>query len=116
MFNAWVQYFAEYYPNYDDRQRLAVGRYPTGEFIMQKRYEQKITLIAYTTYMSGNLTPQIAVAYDPRGAVMYIPSLEYAFDPWRLKVAYYGIQGDNDVSLGILRDRDQVSVMLSLLF
>ena len=116
MINFFLQYFAEYYPDYDERQKLALPRWPTGEFVYQPRYDQKITLIAYTSYMEGKLSPQLAVAYDPRGALMYIPSLEYAFDPWRLKVAYYGICGADDVSVGIMHDREQASVMLSLLF
>jgi hypothetical protein len=116
MINFWLQYFAEYYPDYDDRQKMALGKFPTGEFVYQPRYDQKITLYMYTSYMSGNLTPNLAVAYDPRGAILYIPSLEYAFDPWRIKVAYYGMAGTDDVSVGIMHDREQISVMLSLLF
>jgi hypothetical protein len=116
MFNAYIQYFAEYYPTYDDRQKVALQRYPTGEMMTQVRYDQKITFILANSWLEGTLKPQIAIAYDPRGAVMTIPSVEYQFDPWRVKVAYYRIDGDNDVSLGILRDRDQLSVSLGLLF
>jgi len=116
MFNAYLQYFAEYFPTYDDRQRMPLQRYPSGDLISQVRYDQKITLVLSNTWLEGTLNPQLAIAYDPRGAVMFIPSVEYQFDPWRLKVAYYRIDGDNDVSLGVLRDRDQVSCQLTLIF
>lgn len=116
MFNLYLQYFAECYPAYDDRQKVALQRFPTGELMTQVRYDQKITLVLSNTWLEGTLNPQLAVAYDPRGAVMIIPSVEYQFDPWRLKVSYYRIDGDNDVSLGIMRDRDQVSVQMTLLF
>lgn len=116
MFNAYIQYFAEYYPDYDDRMRLPVSKYPTGDFMTQVRYDQKFTLVLSSSWMEGTLNPQLAVAYDPRGAILTIPSVEYQFDPWRIKVAYYRTDGDNDVSVGILRDRDQASVILTLVF
>jgi len=116
MINCYFQYFAEYYPDYDDRQCLAVEDYSTGGFIEQKRYEQKVTLITSTTYMSGTLTPQIVFACDPRGAMMYIPSIEKSFHPWIFKIAYYGIVGDEDVSVGILKDRQQLSMQATVVF
>ena len=118
MFNVYLQYFAEYYPNYDDRMKIPVQRYPTGELMTQVRYDQKFTLVVNNSWpwLKGDLVPALVVAYDPRGAVMTIPSIEYQCDPWRLKLSYYRIDGANDVSLGILRDRDQVSAQLTLLF
>jgi hypothetical protein len=116
MFNVFFQYFAEYYPSYDDRMKIALPKFPTGEFMKQVRYDQKITMIAFTSYMEGTLTPQLALAYDPRGALMFIPSLQKFFDPWVFKVAYYGITGKDDVSVGILRDRDQASFTVTRLF
>ena len=116
MFNVFFQYFAEYYPSYDDRMRIPLPKFPTGEFMKQVRYDQKLTMIAFTNYMEGTLTPQFVLAYDPRGAWLYIPSIEKSFDPWVFKVAYYGITGKSDVSLGILRDRDQASFTVSRLF
>lgn len=109
MMNVFLQYFAEYYPSFDDRQRIPLNKFPNGEFMNQVRYDQKITLIGYTSYMEGTLTPQLAVAYDPRRAWLVIPSIEKKYDPWGFKLAYSGIWGKEDVSLGILRDRKQVS-------
>jgi hypothetical protein len=109
MMNVFLQYFAEYYPSFDDRQRIPLNKFPNGEFMNQVRYDQKITLIGYTSYMAGTLTPQLAVAYDPRRAWLVIPSIEKKYDPWAFKLAYSGIWGKEDVSLGILRDRKQVS-------
>ncbi len=116
MFNVFLQYFAEYYPSYDERMKIALPKFPTGEFMTQVKYDQKITMIAFTSYQEGTLTPQVAVAYDPRGALLWIPSLEKTFDPWRIKIAYYGITGRDDVSVGILRDRQQASAQLTLVF
>jgi hypothetical protein len=116
MINMYFQYFAEYYTNYDERQKLPVNRFPFGEFMDQERYEDKYTLVTSTTYMDGTLTPQVALVYDPEGALMYIPSIEKSFHPWIFKLAYYGITGHDDVSVGILRDRQQVSFQATLVF
>lgn len=116
MFNFYLQYFGEYYTNYDKRQKLPVNRFPSGEFIDQERYEDKYTLVSSTTYMNGTLTPQVALVYDPEGALMYIPSIEKSFYPWIFKLTYYGITSHDDVSVGIIRDRQQVSFQATLVF
>jgi hypothetical protein len=116
MINLYLQYFAESYQDYDSRMRIPVNSFPSGEFIKQPRYDQKITLVTSTSYMSGTLTPQLALIYDPRGAFLYIPSIEKSFQPWIFKLAYYGITGDEDVSVGILKDRQQVSFQATLVF
>jgi hypothetical protein len=116
MINLYLQYFAESYQDYDSRMKIPVNSFPSGEFIKQPRYDQKLTLVTSTSYMSGTLTPQLAVIYDPRGAWLYIPSIEKSFQPWIFKLAYYGISGDRDVSVGILKDRPQVSFQATIVF
>jgi hypothetical protein len=66
--------------------------------------------------MSGTLTPQLAMIYDPKGAFLYIPSIEKSFQPWIFKLSYYGITGHDDVSVAILKDRQQVSFQATLVF
>jgi hypothetical protein len=96
--------------------KIPVESYPSGEFITQPSYDQKLTLVTATSYMEGTLTPQLVLIYDPRGAFMYIPSIEKSFQPWIFKLAYYGMSGDRDVSVAMLRDRQQVTFQISLVF
>ena len=116
MINLNFQYFGEYIDDFDDRQRLPAPTYPTGAFATQKEYEQKFTLVGYTLYRNGTVTPQVAVAYDPRGAWMYIPSVTLLHEPWRFALSYVGVSGEEDVSFGFNHDRDQVSFTLTLVF
>jgi hypothetical protein len=116
MINLYLQYFAESYQDYDSRMKIPVNSYPSGAFIEQPRYDQKFTLVTSTTYMSGTLTPQLAIIWDPRGAFLYIPSIEKTFQPWIFKLSYYLMTGDRDVSVGILKDRQQVTLQASLVF
>jgi hypothetical protein len=116
MYNFTLQYFGEYILDYDDAIRLAAFKFPSGEFAELDEYEQKITFFTYTNYLSGKLNPQVALAWDPRGAVMVLPQVTYIFEPLRFTLQYALVAGENDVSLGFLRDRDQISLTLSVLF
>lgn len=116
MINFSLQYFAEWVPDWDDRMRIPAPKFPTGDFVHYKDYEQKMTFIVSTTYRQGTVNPQLAVAYDPRNAWMYMPSVNFIFEPWRLSVAYVGVSGHDDVSFGFNHDRDQFSLSLQLLF
>jgi hypothetical protein len=44
-----------------------------------------------------------------------MPQVEYKFDPFRVKLNYSTLTG-NFVGIGILQDRDQVSLDVSWLF
>lgn len=116
MYNFTIQYFGEYILDYEDAIRMAAFKYPSGDFATLDEYEQKITFLTYTNYMSGKLNPQVAVAWDPRGAVMVLPQVTYIWEPLRFTLQYALVAGDNDVSFGFLRDRDQVSLTLGVLF
>jgi hypothetical protein len=96
--------------------KIPVNSYPSGDFITQPSYDQKLTLVTSTSYMEGTLTPQLVAIYDPCGAWLFIPSIEKSFHPWIFKLAYYGILGDRDVSVGILKDRQQVTFQATLVF
>ena len=117
-FNCTFQYTLQYTDDYDDRMRLAIPDPDTENFtIMAKEIEQTYTLVLMNTggWMNGNLLPQLVTSYDPRGAWLFMPQVEYKFDPFRLKLNYSAIVGDF-VGFGIFRDRDQVSLNLSWLF
>jgi hypothetical protein len=122
-FGVGVQYFGSYINDYDDRICQAVpeqyGNNSSGPFPKIKRYEQAITCIAMTSYMNGNLNPQLVSVYNPRGVWLYIPSVEYVFEPFkvpmRAKIQYGAIEGEW-TSFGVFKDRDQVSLQLTVLF
>lgn len=116
MFNFTLQYFGEQIMDYDDRIRQAVPVYPDGHFAELKEYEQKLVFVCYTGYLNGKLSPQLSAAWDPRGAYLVLPQVTYTYEPWRFTLQYAAVGGDNDVSFGFLRDRDQVSLSISLLF
>ncbi len=111
-----LQYFGQYIRDYDKDIKMAVPRFPNStDFISIKRYEQTITALINTKYMNGNLKPEFVVAYDPRGAVLLLPSIQYEWDPFRIKLQYGVILG-KFTGMGVFRDRDQVSLTLSWLF
>ena len=116
MFNFTLQYFGEKIMDYDDRMRQAAAVYPTGDFAEIGEYEERWVFVCYTSYMNGKLTPQLSAAYDPAGAYLILPEISYTLEPWRIGLQAAFVGGDEDVSFGFLRDRDQVSLMLTLVF
>ncbi len=115
MFTFLVQYFGQWVPDFDDRMRQAAPEFPTGEFANIEQMEQTITLVATTTYRSGTIVPQLAVAYDPRGVWFVQPQVNFIFEPFRFLIQYSSVTG-NQTSFGFFRDRDQISVALTVLF
>ncbi len=117
-FNCTFQYTLQYTNDYDDRMRLAIPDPKTGDFTVKtKEVEQTFTLVIMNAggWMNGNLLPQFICAYDPRGAWLMMPQVEYKYDPFRIKLSYSAITG-NFVGFGIFKDRDQVSMDISFLF
>ncbi len=117
-FNFTFQYTLQYTDDHDDRMRLPVPDPDTGDFtIKAKEIEQTFTLVVMNQsgWMNGNLLPQFICSYDPRGAWLFLPQVEYKFDPFRLKLNYSVITGDF-VGFGVFKDRDQASVTLTWLF
>jgi hypothetical protein len=115
MFNFSFQYFGELTPHFDERQRTAVQSFPTGEFLPAHKYSQTMTLLVFTNYIHGKLNPQVAVAWDPRGAWLIIPQVEYIYEPFRFKLQYGAIAG-KFTGIGFFRDRDQISLTVGCLF
>jgi hypothetical protein len=115
MFFLSGQYFGQYVPGFDERMRLQVHvQESLKEFIKVKRFEHVFTLMVNSLYMKGSLQPQIAAAYDVRGAVLVQPSINYVREPFRFTIQYSAILG-KFVNFGVFRDRDQVSFMLTYL-
>jgi uncharacterized protein DUF1302 len=117
-FGCTFQYTLQYTDDHDDRMRLPMPDPATGGFTLTvKEIEQTYTVVItnFSGWKNGNILPQFVCAYDPRGAWLIQPQVEYKFDPFRVKIQYSAIEG-NFVSFGVLKDRDQVSLMLSWLF
>lgn len=115
-----LQYFGQYMRDHEDTIVQPVNNVPSkylsgDTFPKVKEYEQTVTLITSTAYYHGRIEPQIAVAYDLRGALFVQPQINYMFDPFRLKLQYSGISG-NRTSFGLLRDRDQITCILTYNF
>jgi hypothetical protein len=115
MFFLSMQYFAAWIPDYDDRLRQQAPIYPDLlVFPKLKEYENSMTAILSTNYMKGNLIPQLALAYDPRGAWLMQPQVNYIRGPFRFLLQYSAIEG-NFTNFGLFRDRDQISFILTYL-
>lgn len=109
------QYFGQWVPDYDARMRQAALIYPSlKDYPEVKEFEHVLTLLANTVYLNGNLQPQIAVAYDVRGAVLVQPSIHIVREPFRFMVQYNAIQGAF-TNFGFFRDRDQVAFIFTYL-
>ncbi|MGB9499199.1 MAG: DUF1302 family protein [Dissulfuribacterales bacterium] len=114
------QYLGTYVRDYDEAMAQAVPVYPEatgngglGVYPRTKRYEQAITGIVSTSYWHGNIEPQIAVAYDVRGAWFIQPQVIFKNDPWRFLIQYSTISG-NFTNFGVLGDRDQFTCAITL--
>ncbi|MEW6442796.1 MAG: DUF1302 family protein [bacterium] len=109
------QCFGQWIPDYDKRMRQGLSLYPMPvDFAAQKETEHILTGAANSTYWHGRLTPQLALAYDVRGAWLVQPSLNCAWDPFRLMLQYSSIFGQS-VSFGAFRDRDQATFIVTYL-
>jgi len=118
-FNCTFQYTLQYTDDHDERMRLPVPDPDTGDFtIKAKEIEQTYTVVIsnpFGGWKNGNILPFFVCSYDPRGAWLIMPQVEYKFDPFRLKLSYSTIMG-NFVGFGVFQDRDQVSLDLTWLF
>ena len=115
MFFLSMQYFAQWVPDYDDGMAQPAPIPPDLlVFPSLKEYENSITAILTTNYMKGSLVPQLALAYDPRGAWLVQPQVNYIREPFRFMIQYSAIAG-NFTNFGLFRDRDQISFILTYL-
>lgn len=127
MFFLTMQYFGNWFPDHDSNQVRPVpepdkfGVSSTGTvypdyrvYPKVKEIESLFTFALRTNYMSGALNPQLAAVYDPRGAWMVQPSIQYIREPFRFALQYSALIG-NFVSLGIMRDRDQIAFSIAYL-
>jgi hypothetical protein len=110
-----MQYFGQWIQDYDDRIKQAVPIYPnSSDYASLKELEQTFTFLTNTSYMSGQINPQIVVAYDVRGAWMFQPQVNLIREPFRFLIQYSGIYG-TFTNFGFFRDRDQISFVVSYL-
>ena len=130
MFFLSMQYFGKWFPDHSNSQYLAVPlpdkflpepNSITGEPIvdisqypMVPEVSTVFTGMINTVYLNGNLTPQLAVAYDTLGVWLFLPQVTYIREPFRFMLQYAGIVGQFN-SFGLFRDRDQITFTLSYL-
>jgi len=110
-----MQYFGQWIQDYDSRIKQAVPIYPnSSDYASLKEVESTFTFLTSTSYMSGQINPQIVVAYDVRGAWMFQPQVNLIREPFRFLIQYSGIYG-TFTNFGFFRDRDQISFVVSYL-
>lgn len=116
MFFLSLQYFGQNVIDHDDRMRQAVPLPPDGaSFPEVKEYEHQFTFLATTNYLHGAIEPQVAAAYDVRGAWFIQPQVTLKVDPFRFLVQYSTIFGE-ETGFGLLGDRDQLTFSVTWLF
>jgi len=109
------QYFGQWIPDYDDRLKQLLAIYPKPlDFVGVREWENTFTFLARTNYMNGVINPQVVVAYDVRGAWLFMPSIMLLHEPFRFNIQYSGVYGAF-VNFGAFRDRDQISFMFTYL-
>jgi len=109
------QYFGQWTPDHDARQRQLLSLYPDPlHFAKAKETEHTFTFLARTNYMNGVINPQVVVAYDVRGAWLFMPSVMFLKEPFRFNIQYSGVYG-TFTNFGAFRDRDQLSFMFTYL-
>ena len=57
---------------------------------------------------------RVVVAYDVRGAWLFMPSIMFLHEPFRFNIQYSGVYG-TFTNFGAFRDRDQISFMFTYL-
>jgi hypothetical protein len=115
MFFVSLQYFGQWVPDYDDRMKQPLQLYPNPvDFAGVRELESTFTFLMSTMYRKGTLNPQIALAYDVRGAWLIQPSLNYIWEPFRFMLQYSAIEGQF-TSFGAFRDRGQITFILTYL-
>lgn len=109
------QYFGQWIPDHDARQKQLLSLYPDPlNFAKLKETEHTFTFLARTNYMNGVINPQVVVAYDVRGAWLFMPSIMFLHEPFRFNVSYNGVYGAF-TNFGAFKDRDQISFMFTYL-
>jgi hypothetical protein len=89
--------------------------YPSlTKYVPVSEFEHVFTCLITSTYMKGHLQPQVACAYDLKGAILLQPSINFVREPFRLMVQYSAIMG-SFANFGFFRDRDQVAIIFSYL-
>ena len=111
------QYFGSWMQDYDSDIVSPLVDPDTGNYVTVKRDEHTFTGLINTEFLRGNLIPEVVVAYDVVGNWLFQPSVEYKWgNPLRLKLQYSSIEANSLSGFGAFRDRDQVSLTLSVLF
>jgi hypothetical protein len=111
------QYLGQYIRDFDDRISVAVPTNATPPYTYPdvKKFDHTFTLLVNNSWVNGTLKPEMVLAYYARGAWLIQPSVEYIFEPCRIKLQYSCIDGNLN-GFGLFRDRDQAALTFSVLF
>lgn len=101
--------------DWSDDIRLPVNEFPSGNFVQARQNEYQATAVINTKYLDGNLTPEVAMAYDVMGAWFVQPSLKYRWKDWEGMLRYSYVDGTY-YNIGFFNDRSQISLRLTYLF
>ncbi|MEW6440788.1 MAG: DUF1302 family protein [bacterium] len=109
------QYFGQWVPDFDERMATPALVYPSlRKYVPVSEFEHVFTFIGNSMYLKGNLQPQVACAYDLKGAILLQPSINFIHEPFRFMLQYSVILG-SFANFGLFRDRDQVSFIFTYL-
>ena len=99
-------------PRYNISSENIPGAGATEPVFIHQPVDQFLqTLLIATSYMSGQISPNLTLAYDWSGAWLVQPQVTFSRDPFRFTFAYSfldarHLKGASGISL--LRDRDNV--------
>ena len=104
--------------DYQDETILLPWQGPHGETLYETEYSHTFVLIANTSYLNGNLTPQLVAMYEvaPR-AFSCIPSVKVVWRNMEFEASYFHTISDTyEGNLGMLESRNEVSFSVTYNF
>jgi len=110
-----MQCFGQWVPDYEDGMVLGVPKESDPlETVTIEENEHMFTVLMATSYWKGRINPAVSVGYDVRGAWLIQSSVNLVHEPFRFAIQYNAVEGAF-TGIGIYRDRDQLSFVLTIL-
>jgi hypothetical protein len=108
----WHAIIQPWYAPWDDDQ--------DGEYdpVWEPEYSNTFIFICRTNYFNGNLTPQMVTMYEVEPqALVLLPSVRYSWKEVNFDLSYFfTIANGYEGTLGMLQDRDEISLSISYSF
>jgi hypothetical protein len=99
-------------PRYNISNVDFIGAGATQPVLIHQPVDQYLqTLLIATSYMSGQVSPNLTLAYDWSGAWLVQPQVTFSRDPFRFTLAYSYLEAQHlkaASGISLLRDRDNV--------